>query len=86
MDTVTDFASGIDLMQLSAATFAAFTGLVGQTVSLAALAGNLSYDAISGVLAYDADGIGVGAAALNFAILGSPTHPTALGTDFLIVA
>ncbi len=83
VDTVTDFSSGIDRIQLSAATFGAFAGLVGQTVDLASLASNLSYNATSGALTYDAAGTGV---ALTFAILGSGAHPPTLGTDFQIVA
>ena len=85
VDTITDFTSGTDLIQISAATFGAFAGLVGQTVGLASLATNLSYNATTGALAYDADGAGAGPA-LNFAILGATIHPATLGTDFQIVA
>ncbi len=85
IDTITDFTSGTDRIQLSAAVFNAFAAQVGQTVGLASLASNLSYNASTGALAYDADGAGAGVA-LNFAILGATTHPASLGTDFQIVA
>ncbi len=85
IDTITDFTSGTDRIQLSAAIFSAFAAQAGQTVSLASLASNLSYNATTGALAYDADGAGAGVA-LNFAILGATTHPASLGTDFQIVA
>lgn len=86
VDTITDFTSGTDLIELSATVYAAFSGLVGQTVGLAALANNPTYYAGTGALAYDVDGLGAGAAANNFAILGSTTHPASLGNDFQIVA
>jgi Ca2+-binding RTX toxin-like protein len=82
IDTITDFASGVDRLQLSAATFGAFAGRIGQAVGLGP---NLVYQSATGVLAYDADGAGAGPA-LAFAILGSTSHPTGLGADFLIVA
>ncbi len=85
IDTITDFVSGTDLIQLSALTFGAFAGLVGQTVGLASLSANLAYNATTGALSYDADGAGAGPA-LNFAILGTSVHPAALGNDFMIIA
>ncbi len=82
VDTIIDFTSGTDRIQLSAAVFTAFAAQVGQAVGLGS---NLTYNASTGVLAYDADGMGSGAA-LNFAILGSSSHPASLGADFLIIA
>lgn len=44
------------------------------------------YNASSGALSYDADGVGTGNAAVQFAIVGLDTHPTTLTVDdFLIV-
>jgi Ca2+-binding RTX toxin-like protein len=65
---------------LSNAIFAGL-GTVGATVGLSA---NLLYNNSTGRLSYDADGAG-GNAALDFAILGTSTHPGAVGNDFLIV-
>ncbi len=86
VDTITDFTSGTDKIQLSAAIFTAFAAQVGQTHSLGTLpAGFLAYNATTGALAYDADGAGAGVA-MNFVFLGATTHPASLGTDFQIVA
>ncbi len=85
VDTISDFVSGTDLIQLSATIFGAFAGLAGQTVGLASLSGNLAYNASTGALSYDADGAGSGPA-LNFAILGTSVHPAAIGNDFMIIA
>jgi Ca2+-binding RTX toxin-like protein len=82
VDTVTDFVSGQDRVALSASIFTAFAGQVGATVGLSA---NLTYNAGTGALAYDADGAGAGAA-VDVAVIGSPTHPATLGNDFLIIA
>jgi Ca2+-binding RTX toxin-like protein len=82
VDTMTDFVSGQDVIALSATVFTAFAGQVGNTVGLS---DNLTYNAGTGVLAYDADGAGAGAA-VDVAVIGSPTHPATLGNDFLIVA
>ncbi len=82
IDTITDFVSGTDQIQLSATIFTAFAGQVGNTVGLGA---NLLYNAVTGSLQYDADGAGGGAPA-QFAILGASVHPATLGSDFLIVA
>ncbi len=82
LDTLTDFASGQDIIALSAGIFTAYAGQVGNTVGLS---DNLTYDAGTGVLAYDADGLGAGAA-VEIALLGTVNHPAALGNDFLIIA
>jgi Ca2+-binding RTX toxin-like protein len=82
IDTITDFTSGSDVIELSASTFTAYAGQVGNHVGTSAY---LKYSAATGVLAYDADGAGVGAA-VTFAILGTSSHPVTVGADFLIVA
>ena len=82
VDTITDFATGVDVIELLASIFGVFNGVLGQTMGVSA---NLLYDAGTGVLAYDADGAGLGTP-VNFAILGASIHPATLGNDFLIVA
>ena len=81
IDTITDFATGVDTIALSATLFSAL-GTAGDHVGLSA---NLTYSPVTGVLAYDSDGAG-GAAAVTIAILGASTHPATLGTDFLLIA
>jgi hypothetical protein len=46
--------------------------------------GRAVYNNVTGALAYDPDGAGLGAAT-TFAIIGSPSHPSSLGNAFLIV-
>ena len=81
VDTITDFQSGTDIIELSPIVFSAFSGREGNRVGLGE---NLTYNPSNGVLAYDADGIGPDVA-IPFAILGTSTHPEALSNDFLIV-
>ena len=81
VDTVTDFTGGVDLFELSAAVFTVFAGQIGSTIGTNA---NLTYNNVTGVLAYDPDGAGLGPAT-TFAILGTSTHPASLANDFLIV-
>jgi Ca2+-binding RTX toxin-like protein len=80
VDTITDFKSGEDKIVLSAAVFTSL-GVAGDTIGLSA---NLTYNSGTGVLAYDADGAGA-AAAVQIALLGTSTHPTSLGSDFLLI-
>ncbi|MDO9105950.1 MAG: autotransporter-associated beta strand repeat-containing protein [Methylovulum sp.] len=82
IDTLTDFNSGEDIIELSAGIFTAYAGQVGQTVGLSS---TLSYDAGTGMLAYDADGLGE-EAATEIAIIGLSGHPAGLGDEFLIIA
>ncbi len=82
VDTLTDFISGTDQIQISAITFGAFAAQVGQTIGLGP---NLTYNAATGALAYDADGAGA-VEAISFAVLGSMSHPAAPGNDFVVVA
>jgi uncharacterized delta-60 repeat protein len=81
VDTITDFQSGVDTIVLSNAVFAGL-GSVGQRIGLG---DNLTYDSGTGALAYDADGVG-GDDGITIAIIGTDTHPGALGTDFVITA
>jgi Ca2+-binding RTX toxin-like protein len=81
IDTITDYTAGQDVIELSAAIFTAYAGQVGSFVNLSV---NLSYNNVTGVLAYDADGVGP-TAALTFAILGVSVHPMLQGNDFLII-
>ena len=82
VDTLIDFQSGSDIMELSAAIYTAYAGQVGNTVGTSV---NLTYNNVTGILAYDADGAGPGAP-LTVAIVGVGVHPASLGLDFLIVA
>jgi Ca2+-binding RTX toxin-like protein len=79
IDTITDFVSGVDVIELSAAIFTAYAGQVGNTVGLSP---NLTYNGGAGVLQYDADGVG-GGAGITFAILGTSSHPS-VANDFVI--
>ena len=81
-DTITDFVSGVDKIGLSASVFGGL-GTVGTIRGL--LADYLTYDNGTGALYYDADGAG-GNAAVQFATLGTGTHPATLGQDFIMVA
>ena len=82
IDTITDFQSGQDVIDLSAAIFTSFSGQIGSVVSLSSV---LTYNSGTGVLAYDIDGAGP-TPAVTFAILGTIVHPTLIGNDFLIIA
>ena len=82
IDIVTDFKPGQDIIVLSANVFTAYAGQIGDSVGLNA---NLTYNAATGILAYDADGAGAGAA-VQIALLGTLNHPDGLGQDFLIDA
>ena len=94
VDTIRDFSSGIDRIRLDDDVFKALTaGTVLADEQFHAGAGATSahdaddrivYDTSSGALYYDADGIN-GAAATQFAILGTATHPTLAASDFVVV-
>jgi Ca2+-binding RTX toxin-like protein len=79
VDTITDFASGVDTILLKGSVFPGL-GSVGERIGLG---DQLLYDAVTGELVYDADGAG-GAGGVVVAILGSATHPESLGLDFVI--
>lgn len=81
IDTITDYEVGVDQIQLSSSIFTTFANQVGQTVGLSQY---LIYNQSTGALSYDADGSG-GAAALQFAIVGTSSHPSLAADHFLIV-
>jgi Ca2+-binding RTX toxin-like protein len=96
VDTLTDFTSGSEKIQLDDDVFRSFNAAsataltAGQFLSAAgATAATTStqrivYDTTSGALYYDEDGSG-GIAPVKFAVLGTGTHPALAVTDFLIV-
>ena len=97
VDTVTDFQSGIDKIDLAKSIMAALgnTGTLtadqfkSGTGSGAAVTGldstdRIVYNTTTGALYYDADGSGQGAA-VQFALIGVSSHPALANTDFLIV-
>lgn len=81
IDTITDYQVGVDQIQLSSSIFTAFANQVGQTVGLNQY---ITYNQSTGALSYDADGSG-GAPALEFAIIGTSSHPSLAADHFLIV-
>lgn len=88
IDTITDFASGTDKIQLSASIFSAFTaggGVGAIATSLASNGGNIVYESSSGALYYDANG-GTHGDAQQIAIIGTTSHPTLVAGDFAVVA
>jgi serralysin len=80
-DSITDFNSSEgDKIQLSASVFGAL-GSAGDAVNLGGA--NLTYNAATGALIYDADGIG-GVAGITIAILG--TRPALVASDLELIA
>jgi VCBS repeat-containing protein len=96
-DTITDFQSGSDVIQLEnngAGLFNALSStgpllanqldLIGDGVA-ATPNTRISYDSTTGMLSYDADGSGSGVS-IQFAMLGTATHPnTVTASDFLVI-
>jgi serralysin len=96
LDTLTDFASGSDKLQLDDAVMTAigalgdfgtgdarFYAAAGATVGHDA-DDRIVYDTTSGALYYDADGNGEGLA-VEFAVLGTTTHPALAAIDLTVV-
>jgi Ca2+-binding RTX toxin-like protein len=90
VDTITDFGSGTDRIVLDHAIFAGVSpGLLEDAAFALSTAAETAstrviYDPGTGSLSYDADGSG-GAAAIQFATLGTTVHPATLSAhDFLI--
>jgi Ca2+-binding RTX toxin-like protein len=94
VDTVRDFAVGVDKLRLDDDIFTMLTGgaplsasafVSGSGITSAQDDGDrIAYDTSTGKLYYDADGFG-GNDAVQFAVLGSTTHPALTSTDFVIV-
>jgi uncharacterized delta-60 repeat protein len=95
-DTITDFMSGTDVLQLSKAIYTAITGAPGglTTEQFWAAAGatvghdaddRIIYNTTTGVLYYDADGSGSGSA-VQIALLGTSAHPALAYTDIALIA
>jgi VCBS repeat-containing protein len=96
VDTITDFVSGTDKIYLENTGGGLFNALPIGVLAPGALdivgtgpAANantrISYDPTTGALSYDSDGTG-GAPAVQFATLGTTTHPATLSTtDFLVI-
>lgn len=80
IDTITDFVSGVDTIELAASIFSAFADQVGQRVGLGE---GLTYDQSSGYLYFNPN-ISDASPGIPFAILGGGSHP-AIANDFLIV-
>lgn len=92
-DTITDFTSGEDLIQLSSKVFKAldddtlandFISYTNATAPLANDGHHLLYNSDTGALYYDADGSGA-KAAIQIGLLGEDTHPTLGSSDFIVV-
>jgi Ca2+-binding RTX toxin-like protein len=90
VDLILDFHTGEDIIELSSS---AFSGLaVGALPASALVLGTAAadagdriiYDAATGNLFFDPDGIG-GQAATLFATLGESSHPAIAASDFAVV-
>ena len=95
VDTILDFVSGTDKIQLSKSIF----NNVGEPGTLntnafwsaaGAITGHdaddrVVYNTTTGALYYDADGNGAGTA-VQIVLLGTSSHPTTAHTDFAVIA
>jgi Ca2+-binding RTX toxin-like protein len=94
-DTITDFQSGTDVIQLSKTIFTALGGLGTLTSAQfwsapGAVAGHdaddrIVYNPTTGALYYDADGNGSGAA-VQIVLLGTNMHPVLADSDIQVIA
>ena len=94
-DTITDFAIGVDKIQLSKTIFTTLGPLgnlninefyAAPTANTGADASDrIVYNTTSGALYYDSDGNGNGAA-VQIALIGTSSHPTLSYADFQIIA
>ncbi len=92
-DTITDFASASDKIQLENAIFTALGGtgafVTGDARFYAGVAAHdasdrIVYNQSTGALLYDADGNGAGTA-VQIALLGTTTHPALAATDLVVI-
>jgi len=92
-DTITDFVAVDDTIKLENAIFTKLTtaGNLNAANFVASATGNavdandyVLYNTTSGVLSYDADGSGAGAA-IAFALLGTTSHPAITAADFVVI-
>jgi Ca2+-binding RTX toxin-like protein len=95
LDTILDFTTGADKIQLSKSIFANL-GATGNLTensfwsAAGAVKGNdandrVVYNTTTGALYYDADGSGSGAY-VQIALLGTSSHPAMAFTDFVVIA
>ncbi|MDH4560234.1 Calx-beta domain-containing protein [Pseudomonas sp. BN411] len=90
VDTLVDFATGVDTISLSRAVFSAISdaSLVSGGFFRAGSAAldaddRIVYDRTTGALAYDSDGTGA-ATAVRIAIVGTTVHPAVAAADFVL--
>jgi Ca2+-binding RTX toxin-like protein len=93
VDTIMDFSAIDDTINLKSSIFAKLTTMgtlnsanfVSSSTG-AAVDGNdyILYNTTTGALSYDADGSG-GGAAVEFAILGTSSHPAITNADFVVI-
>jgi Ca2+-binding RTX toxin-like protein len=92
-DTITDFTSGSDTIVLD---HAIFTKLAPGALNADNFVSNwlgamgdfndyLTYNTTTGVLSYDADGIGIFSGSVQIAVLGTSSHPTLAASDVVII-
>jgi len=92
VDTILDFVTGTDKIQLSKSVFTSLgaTGSLSANLFSSAKTANdsddrISYNSTTDALYYDADGSGSGAA-VQIAILGTNSHPSLQYSDIQIIA
>lgn len=96
LETITDFVSGTDKLQLSKAIFSGLGSSIGNLAvgqfwsATGATSGHdaddrLIYNTTTGALYYDADGSGR-VSAVQIALIGTATHPNLAYTDIQIIA
>jgi Ca2+-binding RTX toxin-like protein len=95
-DTLTDFQTGVDVLQFSKAVFIGLGSSVGGLAPAQFWSGagvttahdaddRIIYNTATGILYYDADGTGA-TLAVQVALLGTTTHPALTAADIEIIA
>ncbi len=90
-DTITDFTSGEDIIQLENAiftklaigSFSVNNFVANDTGTASDINDYIIYNTSNGILSYDADAIGAGAA-LQIALLGTTNHPMIVYSDLMV--